>query len=129
MTGIATHRDLMAWKEAMELARRIYSATETFPRSEQFGLSLQMRRAAGSVASNIAEGAARKSSKDFSHFLGIALGSLAELDTQIQLATSFGWLVVPNRVADQHGTVARLTTKLRQAITRRAAAGKSITDH
>jgi four helix bundle protein len=113
----------------MDLARRIYAATEGFPRTEQFGLALQMRKAAVSVASNIAEGAARKSSKDFSHFLGIALGSLAELDTQIELASSLGWLTEPTRLSDQHGTVARLTTKLRQAITRRAARVIPITDH
>jgi four helix bundle protein len=113
----------------MELARQVYAATEAFPKAEQFGLSLQMRRAAVSVASNIAEGAARKSSKDFANFLGIALGSLAELDTQIELAISLGWLPGGHALPDQHRRVAQLTTRLRQAITRRTAPGSRITDH
>ena len=74
----------------MELAVTCYDITKAFPRVEQFGLASQMRRAAISVASNIAEGAARTSSKEFVQFLYIALGSASELDTQIEIARKIG---------------------------------------
>ena len=113
----------------MQLARLVYAATETFPRSEQFGLTLQLRRAAVSVASNIAEGAARASSKEFSQFLSIALGSLAELDTQIELAKTLEWLPSTETLSQQRASVAKLTTKLRAAIARRVNSRSPITDH
>jgi len=80
------HKDLEVWKEAVELAAICYSATKGFPREEQFGLVSQMRRAAVSIASNIAEGAVRASNKEFVQFLYISLGSASELDTQIEIA-------------------------------------------
>ncbi len=113
----------------MQVARLVYAATESFPRSEQFGLTLQLRRAAVSVASNIAEGAARSSSKEFSQFLSVALGSLAELDTQIELAKSLSWLTAPEALTDQRVSVAKLTTKLRSAIARRISNRSPNTDH
>ena len=76
----------------MTMAKSIYRATESFPRAEMFGLVAQMRRAAVSIASNIAEGQARFSRRDFQHFLRIARGSLAELETQVLLAESLGYL-------------------------------------
>ena len=76
----------------MLLARLTYGATNNFPRSEQYGLVSQMRRAAVSIPSNIAEGAARASSAEFSRFLYYSLGSLAELETQILIATDLGFL-------------------------------------
>jgi len=84
------HKDLEVWKEAVELAAICYSATKGFPREEQFGLVSQMRRAAVSIASNIAEGAARASNKEFVQFLYISLGSASELDTQIEIAERIG---------------------------------------
>jgi four helix bundle protein len=90
---------------------------------------MHMRRAAVSVASNIAEGAARKSSKEFANFLGVALGSLAELDTQIELASSLGWLAAADGLIEQHRRAGQLTTRLRQAIGRRNTTGSRITDH
>jgi four helix bundle protein len=77
------HKSLEAWKQAIELTVRIYQLTERLPKGEQFGLTAQMRRAAVSVASNIAEGAARKTKKEFMRFLHTAQASLAELDTQV----------------------------------------------
>ncbi|MGE5337965.1 MAG: four helix bundle protein [Gemmatimonadota bacterium] len=124
-----THRDLLAWKEAMQLARMVYRATERFPRAEEFGLALQLRRAVVSVASNIAEGAARQSSREFVQFLSVSLGSLAELDTQIELAASLGLIDEPQPLQEQHSKVAQLTTKLRQSILRRVIDGSRITDH
>jgi len=83
-----THRDLDAWKLAVELADLIYTATRAFPSDERFGLTSQLRRASVSVPANIAEGAARESSKDYRRFLYIARGSLAELETLVIIATN-----------------------------------------
>lgn len=115
---MSDHRELMAWREAMSLAQMIYEATEDFPKSEQFGLTLQLRRAAVSVASNIAEGAARGSRKEFARFLSVSLGSLAEVDTQVELAAKLGWLRSDRMLRTQSSKVGQLTTKLRQAISR-----------
>lgn len=80
----------------MDLVEGVYKATSDFPPQEQFGLTRQMRRAAVSVPSNIAEGAARNTAKDFNHFLGIASGSLSELETQLILSKNLGFL--PNEI-------------------------------
>jgi four helix bundle protein len=80
------HYDLMAWQQAMQLVKHVYEVTCGFPAEEKYGLVSQMRRAAISVPSNIAEGAARQSDREFSKFLVIARGSLSELDTQYLLA-------------------------------------------
>jgi four helix bundle protein len=76
------HKDLDVWKKSMNLVVLIYDITSKFPSDERFGLTSQMRRAAVSIPSNIAEGAARKGDKEFIQFLMIALGSLSELETQ-----------------------------------------------
>lgn len=81
-----TFRDLIAWQKAILLSKAIYRLTNTFPETERFGLVVQMRRAAVSIASNIAEGNARQSLKDYIHLLVIARGSLAELETQLIIA-------------------------------------------
>ena len=83
---IASYRDLMVWQKAMELAVAVYAATARLPREERFGLASQLQRAAVSVPSNIAEGHARQSQREFAHFLSVALGSLAEVSTQADLA-------------------------------------------
>ncbi len=90
MSDVKTHKDLEVWREAMSLARELYLFTGSFPKEELYGLSSQMRRAAVSVPSNIAEGAARSSDKEFLQFLYISLGSLAELETQLVLAKEIG---------------------------------------
>jgi four helix bundle protein len=84
-------RDLQVWQRSMELARKVYAVTNTFPRSETFGLTSQLRRAAVSVPSNIAEGRGRLTDKSFAVFLAQARGSLYELETQIELAASLGF--------------------------------------
>jgi four helix bundle protein len=94
--AIRTFRDLVAWQKAMELARMVYRVTQAMPSSEQFGLTNQMRRAAYSIPSNIAEGYARQSRPDYLKFLRISRGSLAELSTQMELATTLG-MIPPNR--------------------------------
>lgn len=80
------HKKLDVWKEGVEFASAVYTITERFPKNEMYGLTSQMRRAVVSIPSNIAEGAARFSRKEFFQFLSIAGGSLSELDTQIEIA-------------------------------------------
>ena len=80
------YRDLVVWQQAMDVAVETYRLTGSFPKEEMFGLTSQMRRAAVSIASDIAEGEGRKSKNEFSHFLGIALGSKSELETQLILS-------------------------------------------
>ena len=85
--------DLDVWKFSMDLVEEIYRISGTFPSSEVYGLTSQIRRAAVSIPSNIAEGAARQGSKEFVQFLYIALGSLAEVETQILLAQRLHYLL------------------------------------
>ncbi len=84
----------------MALVRLVYSVTKTFPSAEQFGLTSQMRRAAVSIPSNIAEGAARKSKREFAQFLSVARGSLAEEETQILIAQDLNYLTEVDEVLD-----------------------------
>ncbi|MFO8006904.1 MAG: four helix bundle protein [Candidatus Brocadiia bacterium] len=89
---VRNYRDLQLWRKAMLLARQVYEASAAFPAEERFGLTAQIRRSAVSVASNIAEGHGRGTDRDFAHFLHVARGSLAELDTQASLAQMLGLL-------------------------------------
>ena len=89
---IKTHKDLDVWKESLELARLVYLMTSKFPKEELYGITQQIRRSAVSIPSNIAEWAARNSQKEFIQFLHIALGSLAELETQLLLSEKLGFL-------------------------------------
>lgn len=84
--AIHSYKELIVWQRAMELVVSIYTLTEHFPSSERYGLSSQMRRAAVSIPSNIAEGRRRSSRKDFRSFLVIAYASGAELETQVEIA-------------------------------------------
>jgi four helix bundle protein len=90
--GEKPHKRLEAWRKSLDLAVSIYEATATFPTEERFGIVAQIRRAAVSVPSNIAEGAARGSKKFFGSALHIARASLSELDTQIAISTRLGYL-------------------------------------
>jgi four helix bundle protein len=85
-------KDLIAWQVAMDLARDVYAATRDFPADERFGLTLQLRRSAVSIPSNIAEGHGRSGKKEFARFALIARGSLKELETQVLLASRLGFL-------------------------------------
>jgi four helix bundle protein len=91
MSEIKTHKDLKVWKEAMALAKGIYELTRDFPKEETYGLVSQIRRAAVSIPSNLAEGAARNSNKEFIQYLYVSLGSLAELETQLLLSRDLGY--------------------------------------
>jgi four helix bundle protein len=83
---VRTYRDLLVWQRAMELTDAVYALTKSMPADERFGLTLQLRRAAVSIASNIAEGHARQSRTDYLRFLRIARGSIAEVETQIEIS-------------------------------------------
>lgn len=85
-------RKLLVWEKSMALAKMIYQLSQSFPSHELYGLTSQMRRAAISIASNIAEGSQRSTDKDFANFLQIARGSLAELETQFLLSKELGYL-------------------------------------
>jgi four helix bundle protein len=89
---MANHKDLEVWIESMALARELYLLCSKLPREELYGLTSQIKRAAISVPSNIAEGAARNGDKEFIQFLYISLGSLAEIETQVLLANDLGML-------------------------------------
>lgn len=86
------YRNLQIWQDSMAIVRSVYEIVATFPQMEKFGLVSQMTRSAVSIPSNIAEGAGRSTNKEFSHFLSIAIGSMFELETQILIAESVGFL-------------------------------------
>jgi four helix bundle protein len=84
--NVKSHKDLKVWQESMDLVIQIYKLVENFPKHEVYGLSSQIRRAAVSIPSNIAEGAGRSGEKEFIRFLYIALGSLSEVETQLEIS-------------------------------------------
>ncbi len=86
------HEKLKVWKKAIDLSVSVYNTTESFPKREWYGLAQQLRRAAVSVSSNIAEGAARRSKKEYLHFLAIAQGSPSEVATQLLIAKRLGYI-------------------------------------
>ncbi len=92
LNRVSSFRDLDVWKKSMELSVDIYNITQSFPSTELYGLTSQLRRAAVSVASNIAEGSGRSSTKEFLQFLNIANGSLAEIETQLELAYRLNYI-------------------------------------
>lgn len=87
------HKDLDVWRKSMDLVVRVYQITQLFPDSEKYGLTSQMRRAAVSIPSNIAEGAARKGDRELIQFLYIAIGSLSELETQYLIAIRLEFII------------------------------------
>lgn len=87
-----THKNLDVWLRSLDFVTTVYSLTKDFPREELYGLTNQIRRAAVSIPSNIAEGAARQSKKEFIQFLYIALGSSVEVDTQIRISLNLGYI-------------------------------------
>lgn len=89
---IKSYRDLQIWQEAVDLVELVYRASAAFPADERFGLTSQLRRSSVSIPSNIAEGHARPTTRDYLRFLGISLGSLAEMETQILIAHRLGYI-------------------------------------
>jgi four helix bundle protein len=91
--AINSFRDLRVWQASMELVEQVYLLTQTFPKQEMYGLASQIQRAAVSVPSNIAEGHTREHSKEFLHHLSMAQASLAELETQLEIAARLKYLL------------------------------------
>ena len=115
-----THHDLDVWKKSIDLVTEIYKVTESFPKSELYGLTSQIRRCAVSVPSNIAEGAARTSPKEFSHFLSIALGSLSELETQLIISNNLEFIPKSkfDSLLENIITIRKMTVGLKKSISR-----------
>lgn len=107
-------RKLDVWREAHASALAVYSATQTFPSSERFGLTSQMRRSAASVPTNIAEGCGRHTPTDFARFLDIAAGSVSEVDYQLLLARDLGYLApeAHRKLSDQTQRIRRMLASL-----------------
>ena len=118
-----TYRELFVWQKAKALVVRVYQSTQTFPKTEIYGLTSQIRRAAVSVPSNIAEGQGRLTSGEFLHFLGIARGSLLELDTQLAVALDLRYLEAPQQMslADEIHQVLGLLNRLIESLRRKCA--------
>lgn len=106
--GPKNHKDLEAWKESMDLVDLVYRGTKSFPPEELYGLASQMRRAAVSIPSNIAEGAARNSKKEFNQFLHVSLGSVSELETQVLISKRLGYMDREEALLCQIETIRKL---------------------
>ena len=118
MSGLKSYRELEVWKKSIDLVEQIYLASSSFPADERFGLTSQIRRAAVSVPSNIAEGAARSGTGEFLQFLGIASGSLAELETQLILANRLKMLSQQQteNLLDQAAAISRMLGGLKRSL-------------
>jgi four helix bundle protein len=114
-----SYRDLEVWKRSIDLVKDIYEATSHFPPAENFGQVQQIRRAAVSIPSNIAEGQFRNSTKEFKQFLSIALGSAAELETQLIIANKINYLPISgfNSLLDSLEIIMKMLKKLSMTIT------------
>ncbi|MCD4727075.1 MAG: four helix bundle protein [Pirellulales bacterium] len=108
------YRELIVWQKAMDLVKSVYETTSCFPSSELYGLTSQVRRAAVSIPSNIAEGQGRNTTRDFLHFLSVAQGSLREVETQISIAESLGYIEkqLERTILDTTAEVGRLISGL-----------------
>ena len=119
---VRTFRDLLVWQKRMKLALHVYALTKQFPADERFGLTSQLRRAAVSVPSNIAEGHARQTRGDYLRCLRIARGSLAEVGTQLELARELGYLADPDHALELCNELARMLQSLIHALERKGNA-------
>ncbi|SRR5258706_11258615 len=113
---VRPHYNLQAWKSAMVLVKDVYTLTREFPKEEIYGLMSQMRRAAVSIPSNLAEGAARNGSKEFVQFLGVAKGSLSELETQLLISAELGYLPREHEIFEKVEEVSRLLAGLQKSV-------------
>lgn len=122
--AVKDYRELIVWQKAMDLVEHIYRHTNAFPKEEVYGLSSQLRRAAVSVPSNIAEGNARATTRDFLHFLSIAYGSIKEIETQILIAERLGYDIQKDTPALMQLTdeLARLISGLSNSLKRKLEA-------
>ena len=111
-------KDLEIWKMSRVFCSDIYRVTSSFPETEKFGITSQLRRASVSVPSNIAEGCSRKSNKDFSRFLEIAIGSMYELETQLTISNDLGFLDDEELIllAEKLGVIIKMTSKFKSTL-------------
>jgi four helix bundle protein len=116
MNSPTNHRELLAWQEAIKLAVMVYGETAKFPREELFGMTAQLRKSAASIPANIAEGAARNSTKELVQFPGYASGSRAETDSHLEIAAQLGFVRVGAEVFRQLERVGQLLTALRRSL-------------
>ena len=121
MMPVMDYKELRVWQRSIDLVSAIYTATRTFPEEEKYGLKSQLRRAAVSVPSNIAEGQGRSTTGEFQHFLGIARGSLYEIETQIHIADRLS-LLQPDQMDEIKANwkeVIRMLNSLMRALPRK----------
>jgi len=118
--AVRHYQELIVWQKAMDLALLVYKATIGFPQREVFGLSIQLRKAAISIPSNIAEGQGRNTTRDFVHYLSMSNGSLQELETQVTLASRLNYLdeVQQTEILDRPAEVGRLINGLTKSLTK-----------
>jgi len=111
---LKNYKDLIVWQKSFQLCLEIYRITKGFPREETYGLTLQIRRTAVSIPSNIAEGYGRKTTPEYIHFLYIAYGSCCELETQILLSAELGYVEAERlrKIEDEFGDVERMLKAL-----------------
>ena len=118
-TTPANHRELLAWQEAIKLVMLVYRETASFPLDERFGLTAQLKKSVVSIPANIAEGAARNSTRELVQFLGYASGSRAETDTHLEIASQLGFGRAGAEVFRQLERVGQLLTALRRSLQNR----------
>lgn len=111
-----THKDLKPYRLSLDFVVDIYTITKKFPKSEDYGISSQMRRAAISIPSNIAEGSSRNSTKDFLRFLNIASGSLAEVETQIEIAKRLNYIEDTTLISDNIESIRKMLYRLKESL-------------
>lgn len=116
-----SYQDLDVWKKAMDLADRLYDITSSFPKEERYGLASQLTRAGVSLPSNIAEGSNRPGTKDFIRFLGISLGSVAEIETQLLIAGRRNFLPMEERdkLLEECSSIGRMLRGLQRSLTQK----------
>ena len=116
--GVQSYRDLRVWNTAVQLTLEVYRITALFPSSEKFGLISQLRRAAVSVATNIAEGHARSTRGEFRNFLSVARGSVVEVEVQLFLAEQIGYIKSPILIKARGycNSISRMITRLKRSL-------------
>lgn len=111
-----THKDLNVYKLSLDFVTEIYKLSEQFPKSESFGLTSQIRRAAVSIPSNIAEGSGRNSTKDFIRFINISSGSLSEVETQIEIAKRLGYIIEIEEIKGKITSLQKMLYRLKESL-------------
>ena len=110
------HRDLKVWQQSIELVKVVYDMLLDFPANEQYGLASQLRRAVVSIPSNIAEGCGRETNRELYHFLNVASGSLAEVETQVYIAYTLGYIEDLSEIDEKMESVQKLLAGFRKHI-------------